>query len=364
MPSAQQDRGPDIARLPRVRVIERAELDQRAFLAAEVETARALALLRQDDLGNFHAALRAQELNSDLRLVMAIFNTGLGERIRSFFSDCAVLSGSAMAAPSFVASALGEPAPSHVRVSGRTLYVARREDVDREHLVCGLAVTAGLGHPTSLLPSDEDTADLVLAVADGTPRYPFKRPRRRPLHVAAGPLRTVFGHKLGAVFALLLAVLVAGFVLLATSGAYSWPDALYFTFLDAAGDGRDQNRAATHGEGRAVPADLRRDGVPPAGDGGHCRRTADRFAARRRAPAQQSRHRGGAGQRRHPHRRPAARPRRRRGVRGQAGGRRRDGAGPAPRHQGRDRRDPPRGGPARSRHHQPASRWSPSPTAT
>jgi Trk K+ transport system NAD-binding subunit len=235
MPSAQQDRGPDIARLPRVRIIERAELDQQAFRSAEVETARALALLRQDDLGNFHAALRAQELNSDLRLVMAIFNTGLGERIRSFFSDCAVLSGSAMAAPSFVASALGEPAPSHVRVSGRTLYVARRADVDPEHLVCGLAVTADLGYPTSLLPRDEETADLVLAVADGTPRYPFKRPRRRPLHVAARPLRTVFGHKLGAVFALLLAVLVAGFVLLATSGAYSWLDALYFTFLDAAG---------------------------------------------------------------------------------------------------------------------------------
>jgi Trk K+ transport system NAD-binding subunit len=235
MPSAQQDRGPDIARLPRVQVIERAELDQQAFRAARVETARALALLRQDDLGNFHAALRAQELNSDLRLVVAIFNTGLGERIRAFFSDCAVLSGSAMAAPSFVASALGEPAPSHVRVSGRTLYVARRDDVDREHLVCGLAVTASLGHPLSLLPRDEETADLVLAVADGTPRYPFRRPRRRPVRAVARTLRTVFGHKIGAIFALLLCVLVAGFVLLATARRYSVPDALYLTFLDAAG---------------------------------------------------------------------------------------------------------------------------------
>jgi Trk K+ transport system NAD-binding subunit len=235
MPSAQQDKGPDIARLPQVRIIEHPELDQQAFRAARVETARSLALLRQDDLGNFHAALRAQELNSDLRLVMAIFNTGLGERIRAFFSDCAVLSGSAMAAPSFVASALGEPAPSHVRVSGRTLYVARRQDTDHEHLVCGLAITAGLGHPTSLLPSDEEAADLVLAVADGTPRYPFKRPRRHPLRAVTAALRTVFGHKLGAVFAVLLAVLVAGFVLLAASGAYSWQDALYFTFLDAAG---------------------------------------------------------------------------------------------------------------------------------
>jgi hypothetical protein len=88
-----------------VRIIERADLDASAFTAAGVQSARALALLRQDDLGNFHAALRAQELNPELRLVVAIFNTSLGERIRTYFRDCAVLSGSSMSAPSFVAAA-------------------------------------------------------------------------------------------------------------------------------------------------------------------------------------------------------------------------------------------------------------------
>ena len=62
--------------------------------------------------------------------MVRIFNTGLGERMRAFFQDCAVLSGSSMAAPSFVAAALGEPTPSHVRLAGRTLYVARREETD------------------------------------------------------------------------------------------------------------------------------------------------------------------------------------------------------------------------------------------
>ena len=52
----------------------------------------------RDDLANFHAALRAQDLSPGLRLVMRIFNTGLGERMRSFFPDCAVLSSSSMAA--------------------------------------------------------------------------------------------------------------------------------------------------------------------------------------------------------------------------------------------------------------------------
>ena len=98
MPSARGGHGPAIGRLPGVQIIERAELDQRAFLDARVQSARALAILHQDDLGNFHAALRAQELNPDLRLVVAIFNTGLGERIRTFFSDCAVCADAARAA--------------------------------------------------------------------------------------------------------------------------------------------------------------------------------------------------------------------------------------------------------------------------
>lgn len=139
--SREQNQGPHIARLPKVRIIERADLDADAFTAAGVQSARSLALLRQDDLGNFHAALRAQELNPDLRLVVAVFNTSLGERIRTFFRDCAVLSGSSMSAPSFVAAALGELAPSHIRVAGRTLFVARRTAIQSRRVVCGLAMT-------------------------------------------------------------------------------------------------------------------------------------------------------------------------------------------------------------------------------
>jgi voltage-gated potassium channel Kch len=77
--SQDQGLGPRIAGLPRVRVVERAELNSDAFAAARAGSAQALALLGQDDLGNFHAALRAQELNPELRLVVRIFNTRLGE---------------------------------------------------------------------------------------------------------------------------------------------------------------------------------------------------------------------------------------------------------------------------------------------
>ena len=233
--SRETDHGPRIARLPRVRVIERAELDEDAFTAAQVQTARALALLRQDDLGNFHAALRAQELNPGLRLVVAIFNTGLGERMRSFFRDCAVLSSSAMAAPSFVAAALGEPAPSHVRVAGRTLYVARGGSVPPRHVVCGLATASDPLSP-GLLPATAQHADLVLALADGAPRDPLARARRRPVRAVIMTLRRLLWNKFGFAFLALTGLLAAGFVLLITSGRdHSLGNSLYLTFMDAAG---------------------------------------------------------------------------------------------------------------------------------
>ncbi len=234
LPSAQRGQGPRIARLPGVRLIERSELDHQAFLAADVPTARGIALLHQDDLGNFHAALRAQELNADLRLVVAIFNTSLGERIRTFFTDCAVLSESSMAAPSFIAAALGEPTPSHVRLAGRTLYLARREDAHRAQVICGVAYGTDGGSPR-LTPPQDAGSELVLAVADGTPRNPLARQRRNPLRAAARLLRMLFWHRFGAAFGCLLAILGVGFTLLATAVHYSAGNALYLTFLDAAG---------------------------------------------------------------------------------------------------------------------------------
>ena len=232
--SAGQGLGPRIAALPRVRVIERPELNSDAFTAARLASARALALLDQDDLGNFHAALRAQELNPELRLVVRIFNTSLGERMDSFFRDCAVLSSSSMAAPSFAAAALGEPAPSHIRVAGRTLYVARSSDVKPGHVICGLAMTDDPLSP-ALLPPDTGDADLVLAVADGAPRDPLTRQRRWPVRAVGGVLHALLLHKLGVAFLALFALLAAGFTLLFTLAHKSLGNSFYLTFMNAAG---------------------------------------------------------------------------------------------------------------------------------
>jgi Trk K+ transport system NAD-binding subunit len=234
LPSKRRHQGPHIERLPGVRVIEQAELTSESFAEAQIETARSLALLRQDDVGNFHAALRARELNPDIRLVLAVFSSGLGDRVRAFFPDCAVLMGTAMAAPSFVAAALGEPAPSHVRVSGRTLYVARRGDAGPGQVLCGLAATSETGGEPRLLPPEEQNADLVLAVADGMPRDPLVR-RRDPVRSAGRVIRRLIWHRFGLAFIGLFAVLVAGFSLLTAGAGYSAANALYLTLLDAAG---------------------------------------------------------------------------------------------------------------------------------
>ena len=232
LPSRRRNYGPQISALAGVRVLEHPELSSQAFTDADVQSARALAVLWQDDVGNLHAGLRATELNPELRLVLAIFNRRLGEHIRMLFPDCTVLSGTAMSAPSFVAAALGEPAPSHVRVQRRTLFVARPADVAPGAVICGLAAPADDHEAPRLLPPGAEPADLVLAVADGTPRNPLTR-RRNPARAVAGLARRVVWHKFGMLFTVLLAVIGAGLGLLATR--YSVSNTVYLGLMDLTG---------------------------------------------------------------------------------------------------------------------------------
>src|ERR1700759_2979144 len=146
--------------------------------------------------------------------------------------DRTALSGTAISAPSFVAAALGEPAPSHVRVQKRTLYVARAGDAPPAAVICGLADEPG--GPRLLPPGSGPgyPADLVLAVADGTPRDPLTR-RRNPAAALAGMLRRLVWHKFGLVFGTLLAVAIVGFVLLRVH--HATVDSLYLTVMDMTG---------------------------------------------------------------------------------------------------------------------------------
>jgi Trk K+ transport system NAD-binding subunit len=180
--------------------------------------------------------LRAQELNPDLRLVISSFNRQLGEHMGDFLRDYRVLSDSQMAGPAFVAAALGELAPSHVRVSGRTLHVARQRDVSAGQAVCGLRVPDDPADTTLLIPPEElagDGENLVLAVADGAPRNPLAR-KRHPGRDTLKMGRRIARNRFALICAVFLALVMAGAVGLLLTG-YSVNSTLYLTAMDMIG---------------------------------------------------------------------------------------------------------------------------------
>lgn len=231
--------GPDLRTLRGIRLFRADRLDEDTFRAAGLAGARGLALLHQDDVGNLHAALCAQAVKPDLRVVMRMFNTRLGRRVQGLFPDCAVLSDATMAAPAFVAAALGEVTPTHFRLGGRTLYVARRDDVAPEHVVCGLADTRDPHYPR-VLPADESQADLVLADVIGLPanteeetqRVIRARRLRRSMLMFGRAVRSFATRKIGiATISVLAVVVVLGILLSEAEHTDNLWDALYVTLV-------------------------------------------------------------------------------------------------------------------------------------
>ncbi|WP_199510290.1 potassium channel family protein [Nucisporomicrobium flavum] len=250
---------PDLAGLRGVRVVRADRLDESTFRSAGLAGAAALALVMPDDVVNLHAALCAQAVEPDLRLVIRMFNSGLGYGVRRLFADCAVLSDAAMAAPAFVAASLGEVAPTHVRLPGRTVYVARRADVHPEHVVCALTAANGAGRldvlPADPAPDAERPADLVLAEATGRPagqavaaqRLVRARKRRRHPFVTFGrALRAALSRKLGiAVMITLVVTAIAGTVLAHADNVDGFWRSMYVTLLTAVGSSDvEENRNA------------------------------------------------------------------------------------------------------------------------
>ncbi|WP_341717892.1 NAD-binding protein [Micromonospora sp. FIMYZ51] len=238
VPERRRSPGPDGRDLPGVEVIRTDRLDEFAFRRAGLAGAAGLALLHQDDVGNMHAALCAQEVEPRLRLVVRMFNTGLANGVRQIFPDSSVLSDTSMAAPAFVAAALGEVAPTHFRHGGRTLYLARRDDVRPSEVVCGVADTRD-AQQDLVLPANDREADVVLAEAAGRPagaelaarRLARARRRRRPLALVLRAIRSFATRKIGIAVILLLAVVGALGGLYAYAAEVNLADAVYLTLV-------------------------------------------------------------------------------------------------------------------------------------
>jgi Trk K+ transport system NAD-binding subunit len=235
--------GPDISTIPGVRPIVVNRVDEDVLRTAGMATAVAFALVDQDDVGNIHAALWAHDLNPQVRLVIRMFNRSLGDGFAPLLGDCTILSDADIAAPTFVAAALDEVAPSRFRLRGRSLYVARRSEVAPEDVLCGLADLREQDRP-SALPANPTQADMVLAVARGEPRIGTvvaaqriarSRRRRRPLAFLMRILRLTVTRKLGIATLVALGVVVACGAALATQERYGLWDGIYVTLLTTIG---------------------------------------------------------------------------------------------------------------------------------
>lgn len=238
VPSRQTNRAADIAALDGVRVVVAERLDSKAFREAGLREARSLALAADDDMGNLHAALRAQEFNRRLRLVIRMSNANLRDRVHELFADCTALHDASTAAPAFVAAALDRPAP--VRLPSRTLMLATRRDVAPELVVCGLARGRAQAGQPHLLPDTAEPDDLVLAMADGQ-RVTERRPHRLTARLRSG-LRLTVRWSLALVVAVLLALILAGIALRVTLLDQPLGFSLYDTVLTIAGSGDPDQR--------------------------------------------------------------------------------------------------------------------------
>jgi Trk K+ transport system NAD-binding subunit len=208
------------------------------FETADLTDADAIAFVDTDDVANVDAALIAREVDPTIRVVLRMFNTRLGAGVVERLSNCAVLSASEIAAPAFVAAALGDSNPTTIRLSdGQQLMAVDRALANPGDIRCGLAITA-LGES---LPADEGLADLVLTSVYGRRDLePRRRRRRHPMRLS----RLLIGGGLRRILASIVAVLALGTVAVATVRHVGVWKAMYLAVLTALGGANPQDDAS------------------------------------------------------------------------------------------------------------------------
>jgi Trk K+ transport system NAD-binding subunit len=237
VPDLDANQAPEIADIrcdddPEVRpvVIAARRLTRAVFETADLTDAEAIAFVDTDDVANVDAALIAREVDPTIRVVLRMFNTVLGAGVVERLSNCAVLSASEIAAPAFVAAALGDSRPTIIRLSdGQQLMAVDRSLANPADVRCGLAVSAA----GESLPADEDRADLVLTSVYGR-RALEPRPRRRRHPLRATRL-LLAGSGLRRILAGAVAVLALGTVAVATVRHVGVWKAVYLAVLTALG---------------------------------------------------------------------------------------------------------------------------------
>ena len=111
-----------------------------ALLAdAHAEAARSIILATNHDLVNLEVALDARRMNSQIRVVLRMFDQNMADKIRAGFSIQTAMSQSALSAPAFVVAGLGASIEGSVSV-GDELLVMQRWSVKAGDRLCGKTV--------------------------------------------------------------------------------------------------------------------------------------------------------------------------------------------------------------------------------
>jgi Trk K+ transport system NAD-binding subunit len=205
--------------------------DQAVLRAAGVPAARALVVTEDDDVGNLHAALAAQELNPALPMRLRMFNRELGRRVQDLFEDCQVFDSAALAVPAFVSAALLQDWQQRVAVADRTLVVRRAAATEPEVLLPLARV-----EPDGTAKLFPEAGDDLLCLSWAPPHRRVRRPERPPAEhpgrvAAAWTMLLGADLRLRVMTAIVLALTVTG---IAIFWAYSEQhldliDAVYFT---------------------------------------------------------------------------------------------------------------------------------------
>ena len=202
--------------------------DEMVLRSANIESASAYVLTRNDDVGNLHSALAAQDINPAIRLVIRIFNLDFGQRVESLFRNSAVLSSSAIAAPAFVAAALPGAGEQQLEVAGR-LFEVRTALPGEPGVVLPLGRLRP-GEPEELFPRSGEEALSLVDPGRGALPDPVKRRRQRSAGVLAYVRAVVRGADARLRYALLFLVLLGT----ASTLVFMWGrsigpvDALYY----------------------------------------------------------------------------------------------------------------------------------------
>jgi Trk K+ transport system NAD-binding subunit len=204
---------------------------------AGLDTAKALAIVEEDDVANLHSALAARGAREDLRLVVRMFNQDLGQRLESLFPDTRIMSASAIAAPAFLAAALRRA--QQITVAGHAFEVrALAADDDLRGVLAVAAFDEATGTAAlfpdaapgvlALVPCDRDQDDepgVVEAAAEGLRQAASLT---ASMLARAGAIARLVDRRLLALLVFVVAVLIVAAAIWTSSTRYDLLDSAYF----------------------------------------------------------------------------------------------------------------------------------------